>query len=101
MRFHPNSQGWIFSSEEEDRQASSKRELTGHTVVMPPLKVDDVVSVQIQYGKDKLKVDSSGGVVQVLPIDQYLIKIDGSHKMTLRNRKFPRQIVAPVGLKLI
>ena len=83
------------------QQAISKRELTEHTVVLPLLKVDDVVSVQNQYGKDKLKWDSSGIVVQVLPFNQYHIQIDGSRKMTLRNRKFLRQIVAPVGPKLI
>ena len=37
--------------------------------------------------------DKTGSVVEVRQFDQYVVRVDGSGRMTLRNRKFPRKYV--------
>ena len=39
--------------------------------VLPPLKIRDIVSVQNQTGRQKLKWDGSGVIIKVLPHNQY------------------------------
>ena len=97
---------WIMSQKSREKavashQANSKRDLTEHTVLLPPLKVDYIILVQNQTSRNKLTWDSSGVVIQVLLFDQYQIRIDGSQKITLRNRKNIRWIVPPLGPKLV
>ena len=48
------------------------------------------VLIQNQTGKSKLRWDKSGTVGQVFPYDQYVVKIDGSNRLTRRNRRFLR-----------
>ena len=40
-----------------------------HTCALPPLDVGDIMSVQNQTGRHKLKWDGSGVVVEVLPFN--------------------------------
>ena len=54
--------------------------------------MSDVVMVQNQSGPHPLKWDKSGTVVEVLPFDQYNVKMDGSGRLSLRNRKFLKPI---------
>ena len=65
--------------------------LTAHTRILPPLKVGDTVRIQNQTGQFPTKWDKTGIVVEVRQFDQYIIRVDGSGRMTLRNRKFLRQ----------
>ena len=65
-----------------------ERRLTEHTKTLPKLKVFDVVMIQNQSGPHPLKWDRSGMVVEVLPFDQYKVKMGGSGRLSLRNRKF-------------
>ena len=53
------------------------------------------VYVQNQRGPHPNKWDRSGVVVDVGDNEQYLVKIDGSGRLTLRNRRFLRQFVQP------
>ena len=62
------------------------------TKKLPPLKVGDSVWVQNQTGKDPNKWDKTAIVVEVRQFDQYVVKIDGSQRMTVRNRKFLRKL---------
>jgi hypothetical protein len=55
-----------------------------------PLKVGDRCFVQNQHGPYQKKWDRSGLVVDVLPHNKYAIKIDGSNRLTNRNRQFLR-----------
>ena len=50
--------------------------------------VGDSVVVQNQTGNYPSRWDITGVVVEVREHDQYVIKVDGSGRMTLRNRKF-------------
>ncbi len=62
-----------------------------HTKTLPPLHVGDRVRIQNQIGPDPLRWERTGVVVEVRPYDQYVVKIDGSGRSTLRNRKFLRR----------
>ena len=53
----------------------------------------DVVLVQNQRGKYKIKWDLSGKVVEVLLFGQYQIRMDGLRHVTLQNRRFLWKIV--------
>lgn len=62
-----------------------------HTRRLPPLTVGDTVHIQNQIGLYPRKWDKSGVVVEVRQFDQYLVRVDGSGRLTLRNRKFLRK----------
>ena len=62
-----------------------------HTKSLPPLNVGDYVRVQNQIGNMPRRWDKSGIVTEVRPFDQYVVKIDGSNRVSLRNRRFLRK----------
>ena len=56
---------------------------------LPLLRHGDKVMVQNQRGRYPTKRDHSGKVVETTkPNDQYTVKISGSGRLTLRNKKF-------------
>ena len=62
-----------------------------HTKRLPALSVGDHVRIQNQTGPYPLKWDKTGVVIEVRQFDQYVIRVDGSGRVTLRNRKFLRR----------
>ena len=66
--------------------------LRNNSRYIPPLKVGEWCLVQNQKGNRPLKWDRSGVVVEVLPHDQYAVRIHGTDRITNRNRKFLRSI---------
>ena len=64
-----------------------------HTKILPPLQVGDRVRIQNQTGPHTNKWDRTGIVIEVRQFHQYLIRIDGSGRQTLRNRKFLRKFI--------
>ena len=66
---------------------------TEHTRRLPQLAVSDHVRVQNQTGQHPLKWDKTGTIIEVRQFDQYVIKMDGSGRVTLRNRKFLRKYI--------
>ena len=58
-----------------------------------PLQLVTMSRVQNLMGPHPLKWDKTGVVVEVRQFDQYVIPVDGSGRVTLRNRKFLRQYV--------
>lgn len=62
-----------------------------HTKRLPALSVGNFVRIQNQTGPHPTKWDKTGSVIEVRQFDQYIIKVDGSGRMTLRNRKFLRK----------
>ena len=58
---------------------------------LPLLKVGDFVRMQNQVGPQPLKWDKTGTVIEVRQFDQYVVKVEGSGRVTLRNRKFFRR----------
>ena len=65
--------------------------LTEHTQRLPPLCDGDFVRIQNQTGRHPIKWDRTGRVIEVCKYDQYAIRVDGSGRITMRNRKFLRQ----------
>ena len=70
-----------------------------HTQSLPALKVSDHVRIQNQIGNAPRKWDKTGVVVEVRQHNQYLVKTDGSNRVTLRNRKFLRRFEPMVSPK--
>jgi hypothetical protein len=56
-----------------------------------PLSSGERVFVQNQNGNHPTKWDRSGIIMESQGNDQYLVKIDGSGRLTLRNRRFLRK----------
>ena len=56
-----------------------------------PLSPGDVVSIQNQRGNHPLRWDATGKIIERLPYRQYRVLVDGSRRVTTRNRMFLRQ----------
>lgn len=76
-----------------NRHMRMAERLTEHTKRLTPLAVGDHVRIQNQTGPHPLKWDKTGTVVEVRQFDQYVVKVNGSGRVTLRNRKFLRRYV--------
>ena len=70
----------------EERMLVGAKELT-------ELKVGATVRIQNQVGDRSTRWDKTGVVVETKPYQQYLVKVDGSGRLTLRNRRFLREII--------
>ena len=79
--------------EEAFRHRHQQEKCSEHTKPLPPLQVGDRVRIQNQTGLHPNKWDRSGTVIEVRQFHQYLIRVDGSGRQTLRNRKFLRRFV--------
>ena len=94
---HPAWRETLLAREEALRNRHKMCErLSEHTQHLPPLKLGDCVRVQNQRGPNPLKWDKTAVVIEVRQFDQYVIRIDGSGRVTLRNRKFLRRYVPVV-----
>ena len=67
--------------------------LSEHTRRLPALAVGDHVRIQNQTGPHPLKWDKTGVIIEVRQFDQYVVKVDGSGRVTIRNRKFLRKYI--------
>ena len=96
QQFQPRAE-WILTAEQREialaqRHAKQGQVLAEHTKTLEPLQIGDTVLVQNQTGLRHKKWDKSGVVVKVLEFDQYRIRMDGTGRPTLRNRRFLRPI---------
>ena len=62
-----------------------------HTKKLPPLGVGAKVFIQNQVGNNPRRWERTGTVVETKDHDQYNVKVDGTGRLTLRNRRFLRQ----------
>jgi hypothetical protein len=69
------------------------KRLSKHTRRLPPLKVGDQVRIQNQIRPHPQKWDKTGLVIEVRQFDQYVIRVDGSGRVTIRNRQFLRKFM--------
>ena len=88
---------------QEDRERAFARKLYNDgtrlaigTRKMAPLSVGDKVLVQNQTGRAPNKWDKSGVIVECKPHNQVNVMMDGSRKVSLRNRQFVRKINVPM-----
>ena len=70
----------IRHNREHEKWSQNTRELQ-------PLDVGDHVYVQNLIGNNPLKWEKTGVIVETLPFRQYKVKLDGTGRVTLRNRK--------------
>ena len=73
------------------RSTKANESCKEHTRLLRPLVIGDFVFVQNQSGNHKLRWDRSGQVVKVNGFDQYTVKLEGSRRLIIRNRKFLRK----------
>ena len=71
----------------EVKRSMTVDRLSEHTRDLKPLAVGDNVMVQNLLGNNPKRWDKRGIVLEVLPNRQYKIKMDGSRRISLRNRK--------------
>ena len=68
------------------RYQGCQKRLPEHSKSLPNLVVGHHVSIQNQSGNRPAKWDRSGTVVEIRDFDKYIVKVDGSGRLTLRNR---------------
>ena len=73
------------------RHMRTHERLSEHTRVLPPLTIGNCVRLQNLVGPPPTKWDRTGIVAEVRQYDQYVVRVDGSGRVTLRNRKHLRQ----------
>ena len=72
------------------RYVRTAEKLNEHCRGLPPLQPGDKCFVQSQTGNSKKKWHHTGVVVEAQPYDKYVVKIDGTGRITTRNRQFLR-----------
>ena len=72
------------------RMSHTTESLKAHSRPLRPLAIGEKVYLQNQQGHNSNKWDRSGTVVESSGHDQYRVKVDGSGRLTLRNRRFLR-----------
>ena len=90
---HMTWQETLLSREEalRNRHMRTSERLSEHTRSLPQLAIGDSVRIQNQVGPHPTKWDKTGVVIEVRQFDQYVVRVDGSGRVTLRNRKFLRK----------
>ena len=75
------------------RHLRSQERYNSHTSQLEPLAVGDIVAIQNQRGNAPKRWQNTGTIVSTnIPARQYEVKIDGSRRVTRRNRRFLRKI---------
>ena len=72
------------------RAVRNVERLAEHTRPLKDLQIGNHVFVQNQIGQNKTKWEKSGIVTEKHNHDQYGVKLDGSGRVTLRNRRYLR-----------
>ena len=84
-------QAWAAKEEAlRTRISRTTESLKAHSRPLRPLSPGERVFLQNQQGRNPNKWDRSGLVVESVGHDQYRVKMDGSGRLTLRNRRFLR-----------
>ena len=73
------------------RSVMDQEKWSARTMQPPPLALGDHVMIQNRAGNNPNKWDHRGVVTNVLPFDQHEVLVDGSRRLTLRNRKHLRR----------
>ena len=83
---------------QEKIRADGDRRWSEHTKVLPDLKVGEFVQLQNLKGMHPLKSDYNGEVVGRHNVNSYAVKVNGTNRVTVRNRASLRKIPPPVVL---
>ena len=90
---------WVMTKDAREKALAKRHrlreaELGEHSKALVELSPGDVVQIQNQTGPHANKWDMSGVVVESLGFDSYMVRVDGSGRLTKRNRRFLRPIKA-------
>merc|ERR1711888_275636 len=88
---------WVVTQEYRERTLALKREAdhekwSQKTRDLDMLEVGTPVIIQNQTGNNPTKWDKTGVVLENKPHSQVLVRVDGSRRVTLRNRRFIREL---------
>ena len=88
---------WRMIAEDRERSLAQRNIINmerynEHTKSLPALKAGDIVAVQNQTGPHPKRWQKTGVVVEVGDHRQYTVRMDGSRRCTLRNRRFLKKI---------
>ena len=88
---------WVVTQEYRERTLALKREAdrerwSRRTKDLEMLEVGTPVLIQNQTGNNPTKWDKTGVVLENKPHSQVLVRVDGSRRVTLRNRRFIREL---------
>ena len=91
------SADWCISQELRERLLSKSREQDGERLAKATRQLDELpvgtpVVIQNQTGRYPTKWDKTGVIVEIRPHNQLVIKVDGSRRLTLRNRRFVKEL---------
>ena len=97
-RLQPHKE-WVIAAQEREKAFAKRNSITEEkyntqTKTLNPLKPQTIVRIQ-----ENGKWSKTGRIVECLPYNQYRIKVDGSGRVTTRNRRFikvtapPRQFI--------
>ncbi|XP_048583325.1 uncharacterized protein K02A2.6-like [Nematostella vectensis] len=92
---HPTWRDTLALREEalRNRHMRAAERWSQHTKRLPPLAIGHHVRIQNQTGPNPTRWDKTGIVIEVRQFDQYVVRVDGSGRITLRNRKFLRKYI--------
>ena len=91
MGTYPRMQGKALSRR-LDRDGARLERYTKRQKIIP---VGEAVAVQNQMGRFPNKWDKTGIVMENMDHDKVLVRLDGSRRLTTRNRRFVKKIVSP------
>ena len=96
-------QEWSMVQEYRERALARRLDRDGailerHTKKLDMVPVGHAVAVQNQKGRFPKKWDKTGVVVENMDHDKVLVKMDGSRRLTTRNRRFLKKIISPQDL---
>ena len=75
------------------RHSREQEKWSEHTKALPVLTVGDNVYIQNLVGNHPRRRERTGVIVEVRQFHQYVVKIDGSGRLTLRNRQHLRKFI--------
>ena len=96
-------QEWAMVREYRERALARRLDRDGarleqYTKKQKAIPVGGAVAVQNQTGRFPKKWDKTGVVVENMDHDKVLVRMDGSRRLTTRNRRFVKQILSPPDL---
>ena len=96
-------QEWALVREFRERALARRLDRDGailerHTKKLEVIPVGHAVAVQNQKGRFPKKWDKTGVIVENMEHDKVLVRMDGSRRLTTRNRRFVKKIVSPQDL---
>lgn len=90
---HPTWQETIENREKAlaKRHNLEREKWEEHTKELKPLEIGDHVYLQNLTGNHPLRWEKTGVILEIKPFKQYMVKTDGTGRITLRNRKHLRK----------